>query len=164
MRVRNLHARRIDVHPGKVAELMDSLSGEHDRLWPRSEWPPMTFDRLLAVGATGGHGPVRYSVVEYEPGRRIRFQFDAPRGFEGYHEFRVDESAPGTTTLSHLLAMETRSTALATWPLVFRPLHDALIEECLDTAELTATGWVRESYRRTLYQRLLRRIIAAIGT
>ncbi|UNO43730.1 DUF2867 domain-containing protein [Streptomyces sp. MST-110588] len=38
----------------------------------------MRFDRPLGVGAYGGHGPVRYRVSAYDPGRRIRFDFTSP--------------------------------------------------------------------------------------
>ena len=37
--------------------------------------------------------------------------------------------------LRHTLRMSTRGPALLSWPLVFRPLHDALIEDSLATAE-----------------------------
>ncbi|NLE78576.1 MAG: SRPBCC family protein [Rhodococcus sp.] len=163
MSVLNLHSRRLSANPGDVGTLLDSLSSTEDRLWPHAAWPPMTFDRALQVGARGGHEPVGYTVAEYEPGRRVRFRFHAPKGFDGYHEFRVNESSPGATELSHLLAIDASGPARVTWPLVFRPLHDALLEECLDTAELAVTGSVRAPFHRTIYQRLLRRIIAIVG-
>ncbi|MFD4369182.1 SRPBCC family protein [Rhodococcus sp. NPDC058521] len=163
MLVRNLHTRRLAADTADVAALLDSLSSEDDRLWPWASWPPMRFDRTLSIGARGGHGPIRYTVAEYEPGRRVRFRFDAPKGFDGYHEFRVDECPSGITELNHLLAMEARGRAHLTWPLFFRTLQDALLEECLDKAEMAITGEVRTPYRRTPYQRTLLRIIARVG-
>ena len=133
MAVVNLHHRtvRADRH---VGGLLDGLAGADDRLWPHEHWPAMRFDRPLGVGAVGGHGPIRYRVEAYVPGTWIRFRFTAPRGFDGYHEFCVHESAAGTR-LEHRLVMAVHGPARLTWPLASRPLHDALIEDCLDRAE-----------------------------
>jgi hypothetical protein len=49
----------------------------------------MRFDRPLAVGAIGGHGPIRYVVEAYDPGAMIRFRFTRPAGFDGVHGFTV---------------------------------------------------------------------------
>jgi hypothetical protein len=38
--------------------------------------------------------------------------------------------------LRHLLEMQTTGRARLTWPMVFQPLHDALLEDALDRAEL----------------------------
>lgn len=70
--VHNLHERQIDAPPDEVGTLIDSLGDKNDRLWPRNEWPAMRLDGPLRVGADGGHGPVRYFVTNYEPGRRVR--------------------------------------------------------------------------------------------
>jgi hypothetical protein len=94
----------------------------------------MRLDRPLQVGAAGGHGPVRYEVETYEPGRLVRFRLRAPRGFDGFHGFEVIATRAQRTTLRHVLEMTARGPALLTWPIVFRPLHDALVEDCLDSA------------------------------
>jgi hypothetical protein len=151
----NLHARRFTVGGGEVGALLDSLSGDDDRLWPRS-WPAMRFDRPLEVGAFGGHGPIRYHVESYLPGRSVRFRFSAPRGFDGYHEFSVVCSSPGSVELRHLMVVRLRSIAWLSYPLVWRPMHDALIEDCLDRAERALTGTVAEPTRWSLAVRLLR--------
>lgn len=111
----------------------------------------MKLDRPLGVGAKGGHGPVRYTVVGYAPGRWVRFRFTGPRGFHGFHEYVVEESEDGGVVLNHLLAMRVRELARLTWPLFWRWLHDALIEDSLDRAE-----GVRRS-RWGVYVRLVRR-------
>ncbi|MBC8424132.1 SRPBCC family protein, partial [bacterium] len=121
----------------EVGALLDGLSGPHEALWPDDRWPPMRFDRPLQVGARGGHGPIRYDVGAYEPGRLVRFDFTAPRGFEGHHRFEVEEREPELTRLRHVLEMDARSAAALSWPLVFRPLHDALLENALDRAEIS---------------------------
>lgn len=133
--VRNVHERLLAAPADRVGELIDSLAGPDDRLWPHGQWPPMHFDRPLGVGAVGGHGPVGYTVEEYEPGVRVRFRFHAPAGFDGYHEYEVlPAGGHSGRVLRHSLVMTTRWPAWLSWPLMYRPLHDALIEDSLDTA------------------------------
>lgn len=148
--VENVHERLIRAPLPAVGALLDGLSSPSDALWPRDRWPPMRFDRPLGVGARGGHGPVRYTVEAYEPGRRVLFRFDAPRGFEGTHGFDVEEAAPGGVRLRHTLSMRARGAARLSWPLLFRPLHDALVEDAFDRAEASCgvsggapRGWTR---------------------
>ncbi|RKT83789.1 hypothetical protein SAMN05421805_12075 [Saccharopolyspora antimicrobica] len=159
MAVRNVHVRHLPVDEDTAGALIDSLAGPHDRLWPSREWPPMEFDRPLGVGAAGGHGPVRYRIAGYAPGRWIRFRFTAPRGFDGFHEFAVQRE-DGRTSLHHLLSIHARGPARITWPLLWRPLHDALLEDSLDRAEEATTGAVRAPARWSWWVRLLRALVA----
>jgi hypothetical protein len=129
--VHNVHERLFQVKIERVGELLESLGSSHDRLWPRDCWPAMRLDRALQVGATGGHGPIRYVVQRHERGRAVWFRFTAPVGFEGGHGFDVEPTAGGVR-LRHVLTMVPRGGAYVSWPLVFRPLHDALIEDALD--------------------------------
>ena len=131
MQVVNIHALEIGTDRTRAGPLVDSLASRQDLLWPAGKWPAMRLDRPLCVGARGGHGPIGYTVTDYEPGQRVRFDFDRPAGFDGYHEFRVEGDAGQTVRLVHELRMQTRGTAVVTWPLVFRPLHDALVEDAL---------------------------------
>lgn len=164
MRVLNIHERDLDATVPEVGRLIDALSSPADVLWPSRHWPAMRFDRPLQVGATGGHGPIRYFVEAYEPGRRVQFRFTGPRGFVGFHALDVQEIAPGRTRLRHVLQMETAGPAVLTWPLVFRWLHDALLEDALDQAE-TAVGAVGAVYRKpprrrwSLWVRILRSVL-----
>ncbi|HEX9111676.1 MAG TPA: hypothetical protein VF845_09375, partial [Terriglobales bacterium] len=94
----------------------------------------------------------------------VRFRFTAPRGFAGYHEFSVVGSAPLGCRLSHILKMEVTGPALLSWPLIFRPVHDALIEDSLTKAQRSlgesaeAKGWsLRVRTLRWMF-RLLRRV------
>jgi hypothetical protein len=132
--VHNIHERQLAAPAAAAGALLDSLAGQNDRLWPRRQWPPMRFDRPLGVGATGGHGPIRYTVEEYVPGVRVRFRFLAPTGFHGYHEYEVLPDAGHGCWLRHSLVMTTGWPAWVSWPLFYRRLHDALIEDSLDTA------------------------------
>ncbi len=133
--VKNVHERTLHAPLGSVAALIDSLGSDDDRLWPRDRWPAMRFDRTLSVGAAGGHGPVRYFVESYAPGRSIRFRFTAPRVFDGVHGYEVLADGPERTRLRHLLEIRARGHGFLIWPLIFRPLHDALIEDSLDRAQ-----------------------------
>ncbi|MEV6910126.1 SRPBCC family protein [Amycolatopsis sp. NPDC051071] len=144
----------------RVGELIDTLSGEDDRLWPVEAWPALRFDRPLGVRATGGHGPVRYYVETCEPGKSVRFRFTAPRGFDGFHEFTVRTTEAGETELEHLMVLRLRHPAWCTYPLLWRPMHDALLEDCLDRAERELTGTVGTPARWSPYVRLLRNLIS----
>lgn len=155
MAVVNVHQRRLTVSPPEAGALIDSLAGPNDQLWPGTGWPAMEFDRSLGLGATGGHGPIRYVISQYVPGRWIRFTFTGPRGFHGFHEYSVAVQN-SQTVLWHTLAMHLRGPSRLTWPLVFRPLHNALIEDSLDRAERATTGGVARPAHWSRYVRLLR--------
>jgi hypothetical protein len=160
--VRNVHER---VLPGTAAEagaLLDTLASRSDALWPGDRWPAMRFDKPLGVGASGGHGPVRYVVDRYEPGRLVRFRFTSPRGFHGTHSLVVLESSGSSAVLRHELTMTTRGCARLSWPLVFRPLHDALIEDALDRAS-AALGQASAPRAWSVRVRVLRWILRRIG-
>lgn len=131
MRVLNVHQRSLRASPPQAAYLLDGLSSERDVLWPFEAWPRMRFDRPLQPGASGGHGPIRYDVTDYQPGERVEFQFTSPRGFHGKHWFEVLPQGRSGTLLRHTIDMELSGWARLSWPLVFRPLHDALVEDAL---------------------------------
>ena len=161
MRVRNVHARFLPVSPERLAPVLDSLSSRTDALWPSEAWPRMRLDRPLAVGASGGHGPIRYDVEAYAPGREVRFRFRGPRGFDGWHALAV-EPAEGGAVLRHVLEMEARGPARLSWPVVFRPLHDALVEDALDKVERGVTGAVARPARWSAWVRVLRSVLARL--
>lgn len=136
MNVLNVHQRELPASAARAGALLDSLASAEDALWPHHSWPPMRFDRPLGVGAVGGHGPIRYVVEEHRRGEQVRFRFTAPAGFDGYHLFEVLPLGPARTLLRHTLAMQATGTARLTWALVFRPLHDALVEDAFTAAEI----------------------------
>ncbi|GAB3492964.1 SRPBCC family protein [Amycolatopsis cihanbeyliensis] len=160
MGVVNLHTRRLPGSQGEVGALIDGLAGEGDRLWPSEQWPAMRLDRPLGAGAAGGHGPIRYRVESYTPGVWVRFRFTAPRGFDGFHEFTLRRADPGRTELRHLMVVRLRGPARFTYPLVWGPLHDAVLEDALDRAELELTGRVPAPARWSRYVRLLRGVLS----
>lgn len=158
MGVYNVHERLLNAKQSEVGALIDTLAGDHDALWPRRHWPTMAFDRPLGAGAAGGHGPIRYIVTAYVPATWVRFTFSAPRGFDGFHEYAVLPVGEGRTLLRHTLAMRTRGLARLTWPLMWRPLHDACLEDSLDLAEAACGTAPARPARWNGYVRLLRRL------
>lgn len=120
----------------------------------------MRFDRPLQVGAVGGHGPIRYDVEEYSTGRLVQFRFTGPQGFHGSHRFEATTVPGGRSRLRHVLEMDTSGFARISWPLVFRPLHDALVEDALDRAEVSLGSPPIESAQWSWYVRMLRWIFS----
>jgi len=135
MKVINIHERELDANLEQVGLLIDSLSSKDDRLWPNHSWPCMKFDRPLSIGADGGHGPIGYFVEEYELGQSIKFRFTNPKGFNGFHRYEVVRSTQQSVLLRHTIEMTLHGSARLTWPLIIRPLHDALLEDALATAQ-----------------------------
>ena len=159
MLIINIHQRVIDAPVDAIAPLIAAVGGNADRLWPAPPWSPMRLDRPLAVGARGGHGQIRYRVTEWEPGQYARFDFEGMPGLTGFHAMRIETWPGNTCRLEHRIEAKTSGTMQLIWPLMIRWLHDALVEDLLDNAELLATGrppakrnqwswWVRVLRRR----------------
>lgn len=157
--IRNVHHRTLKATPAQLGALMASLASTDDRLWSHQWWPAMRFDRPLAVGAIGGHGPIRYFVESYSPNECIIFRFTAPRGFDGTHAYYIHPLNPSETRLEHVLEMNTSGPALLSWPLIFRPLHDALIEDSLDVAMANLELKPLSERNWSFYVRLLRALL-----
>ena len=137
MKVLNIHERELQATPERLGALMDSLASREDALWPRHSWPHMEFDRPLGAGARGGHGPIKYFIEAYTPGQSIRFCFTGPKGFNGFHGYECVGATERTVLLRHTLKMTIHRPAILSWPVVYRPMHDALIEDSLATAEVS---------------------------
>lgn len=137
MKIFNRHEIEIAASEAEIGRLFDTLATANDLLWPHFRWPRMRLDRPLASGARGGHGPIGYSVEEYEPGKRVLFRFENTHpfslGLKGYHTLFMEHGKAGTQ-LVHEIVGTIEGRALAIWPLAIRPLHDALIEDALAQA------------------------------
>jgi hypothetical protein len=162
--IENVHERTLAAAPEAVGQLVDSLSSRGDRLWPNRRWPPMRLDRGLTVGSDGGHGPVRYAVARYEPGRLVAFAFTPKFPIVGEHRCEVlPGPTAGTTVLRHTLEGHPRSWLRLGWPLCFRWLHDALIEDAFDRAEAELAGTPWKPRPLPAHARALRWIAARVG-
>jgi hypothetical protein len=137
--ISNVHQRLLPVPMEQVGRLIDAVAERGNALWPAPPWPAMVLDRPLGVGAAGGHGPIRYACVNYQPGRRAEFEFRLPTPVRGGHVLELIEHPEGTL-LQHTLIGEPVGIAGAfAWTVVFRALHDAFMEDLMDRAA-TALG------------------------
>lgn len=74
MKIVNVHRRLLFAKPSAVGALLDSMASPSDVLWPGYAWPRLKLNRLLSVGSSGGHGPIRYVVEAYQPGHSVRLR------------------------------------------------------------------------------------------
>ncbi|GAA0794804.1 DUF2867 domain-containing protein [Spirilliplanes yamanashiensis] len=162
MPVRNVHERVLPVPAAVAGALLDRLASPGDPLWPSPPWPRLRFDRPLGVGATGGHGPIRYRVTRYTPGRLIECAFDPATGCHGTHAFEVEPLGAGRCVLRHRLTARTTGAMRLLWPLAIRVCHDTLLEHLLDNAERATTGAVRRPVRYPLRARLAAPAVRAV--
>ena len=111
----------------------------------------------LADLPRGGHGFVRYEVIDHSPGHSTTFRFDDKLGLHGIHRFDVvrDGSVPA---LRHVIEARTTGSMRLAWPLAVRWLHDALIEEAFDGVEVRL-GLRDEVRRPSPWVRLLLAIL-----
>ena len=156
--IRNVHERVINAPLEPLGVLLDGLGQKGDRLWPSRSWPPMVLDRPLAPGADGGHGPIRYHVSEYEPGRRVRFTFHPRTGIIGAHELGLDALDDERSRIRHVLIGRTSGAMRVMFPAAVEPLHDAVIEDLFDNAERETTGTVIRPATWSPRVRVLRRL------
>jgi hypothetical protein len=136
MQVINIHKRLINQPIAEVSQLFQTLGTPEDKIWPNKNWPEMRFKTGMTIGNKGGHGQIRYTIIDYKPRHYIKFQFTKPKGFNGTHELEITSVSERSTTINHAITMHTtslKSTFL--WVFVIRYLHDALIEEAFDILE-----------------------------
>jgi uncharacterized protein DUF3995 len=163
MRIESIHTRELPVPVQELGQILDTLAGPDDKIWPIERWPndPIGFDRPLGVGARGGHGGIPYTVVAYEPGRRIAFEFEPGSGLRGHHRFEVEPIDSDRARMRHVLDVEANGIYRLVRP-VFLGMHDALVEDLLDKAELAATGRLARAARWPRWLRLANRIEVAL--
>ncbi|GGT10424.1 hypothetical protein GCM10010156_78270 [Planobispora rosea] len=159
--MRNIQERTIGASAETLGALLDRVATADDRLWPVPAWPRLVLDSGLTPGSRGGHGPIRYSVSEYEPGHRVRFLFDPELGLDGHHEFTITADGPDRCRLTHIIDGTLRGRMRIMWPLAIRWLHEALMQDLFDNAERAATGTLSSRPANwPLWVRLLRRVRA----
>lgn len=153
----NIHERRLPVPLDEAGRLLETLAGPGDRIWTTGLLAPMVLDDGLNPGSGGGHGPVRYRVVEHEPHRRVRFAFAPRSGIAGWHELTVhpDPSGDGTSRIRHVLHARPQGVMRAAWPMVIAA-HDAGLEDVFDNLE-RSLGAAAHPQQRTS------RLVRALG-
>jgi hypothetical protein len=139
-RVVNVHERHIAADADEVGALLDTWGSPGDRLWRSDLVEPAEFTRGLEIGSRGGHGPIRYRVVDHTPRRRVRVEFEPGVGLRGHHGFEVHPTDDGGCLLRHELTGTPYGTARLAWPLLIRPIHDGTVEDILDHVERTVCG------------------------
>ncbi len=107
MRVRNIHRRTIKHPKQKVSELFKTLATTNDLIWPNENWPAIRFKDGLKIGSYGGHGVIRYTIIDLKNGEHIKFQFVRPIGFNGTHQLDVMSIDDYSTEISHKINMTT---------------------------------------------------------
>jgi hypothetical protein len=162
--MRNIQSRVVDAPAGIIGALLDRVASDDDPIWPAPTWPPIRLDNGLRPGSRGGHGPVRYSVEAYEPGRMIRFRFDPAMRMRGHHEFRIEPLDAGRTRVAHILTGTPNVTAWIRWIVVVRWLHEALLRDLLDNVERAATGAALPPRKHNPWVRFLRRRLATVDS
>ena len=154
----NVHSRIIARPKDALLELFSKLATPADPIWPKEKWPALRFKEGLKIGANGGHGPIRYQVIAYEPSGMVSFRFQQPKGFEGVHQFEILEISTNRTELRHTIDMQTTLKGTILWYVGIRWLHDALLEDALDKVENN----LLQTNRRTpwsLWVKIMRRIL-----
>ncbi|EDP70099.1 hypothetical protein FBALC1_11217 [Flavobacteriales bacterium ALC-1] len=164
MKVINIHKRTIQEPKEKVSQLFETLATDNDLVWPYENWPAIYFKKGLKIGNNGGHGRIRYTIIDYKVGEYIKFQFLKPEGLNGTHELNVEAINEETTEVSHIIRAKTSFKATFFWIFVIRWLHDALIEDAFDKVENyfstdkktnTYNFWVkylREAYKKKSFK------------
>jgi hypothetical protein len=122
MRVRVVHDREF----ASSAQELGALVDDPQRMWPHGLWPELRPDHI---------GFLRHELLVHEQGRSRRFRITGPDGFRGWHGWEVTG-----TGLRHVVEAECKGWSRFAWPLVIRPIHDALHEDVLDRAEIALGG------------------------
>ena len=154
-KIRNVHERRIAADPDLVWDLLMTMSGPNDRLWPPG-MPTMRFDGPLAVGSHGRHGPIHYQVTSLDPtAGDVVFGFREPTGLVGHHSFHVRPHGNAGAVLRHEVVADPEGWMRLKWPLIVRWVHDAVVEEILDRAEVATGTLPAQPHQRSPWVRCL---------
>lgn len=157
MKVLNIHQRIIQQPKSELEKLFRTLSSKNDMMLATDRWSPMKLDKGLQVGSKGGHGPIKYTVIDYQLDNSITFRFDLT-GFDGYHKFVLTALDSHKTELKHIIDMNTSGAATFKWALAIRWLHDAYIEDAFDKVESHFLATKKQN-KWSLWVRILREIM-----
>ncbi|MGH8880381.1 MAG: DUF2867 domain-containing protein, partial [Stackebrandtia sp.] len=127
----NVHERIVAGPLASSSELLETLLDPETSVWP-FDLRHLELDRGLEPGSTGGHGPVRYTVVEHEVGRRVRFEFTPEAPIAGWHEFVLGDVPGEGVRWRHELFVDPVDDRIREH---LEPSHDELVEILLDRVE-----------------------------
>lgn len=154
-KIRNVHQRRITADPEVVWGLLMAMPGPDGQLWPPGI-PTMRFDGPMQLGADGRHGPIHYTVTTLDAtGGDLVFGFRDPTGLAGHHSFHVRPDGRTGTWLRHEVIADPTGWMQLAWPLAIRWVHDAVVEEIMDRAEVAAGTGPAQPYRRSPWVKCL---------
>lgn len=161
-RVRDVHTRTFHADINAAGRRLDTLGSPHDELWVTDLTPPMVLDNGLQIGSSGGHGDVRYRVIDHVPGRSVVFAFDPAGGLDGTHGFFLERKG-GTVTIRHELDATASGMVRALWRPLVLPIHSGVIEDIFDHLERDLTGTARRQRATSGSLRWIAKRIAAAG-
>jgi hypothetical protein len=150
--------RVIQTSSDTLGSLLDTLSSPNDCVWPYEKWPKMKFNNGLIGGSSGGHGPIRYTIINYLKSQSISFRFDRPTSFHGTHTFSIKEQNGNSTLLIHEIQMKVSLGGLIIWYGGIKYLHDALLEDCFDKVE-NQFSQIPKSRAYGFYVQVLRKLV-----
>lgn len=134
-RLINVHERIVPGPLERSSELLENILDPEISVWP-FDLGRLELDRGLEPGSTGGHGPIRYTVLEHEPGRRVRFVFTPEAPITGWHEFVLGDVPSLGVRWRHELLIDPVDQHIRQY---IEPKHDAGIEVLLDRVEARLT-------------------------
>lgn len=143
----SLHQRTLNCDTAALGRLLERFDDPQSALWPYRLWPRDDFDGPMRLGAIAGHGATRYRLEQYRPGRTAVFRFIAPRGYRGVHGFEIQALDDGQTCLMHFTCLRLNLYHWLMWQVLVRWVHDALLGDLLDGAELQLCGTVQAPRR-----------------
>ena len=161
-RVTDVHVRTFVEDASVVGRRLETLASEQDDWWVTDLTPPMILDRGLRPGSRGGHGSVRYSVLEHNPGQSVVFGFDPSIGLDGTHRFIVTQEGD-RVSVRHELDAEASGLMRVLWRPLVLPMHSGVIEDIFDRLERASTGTAHRQRSTSASLRWIARRMASSG-
>ncbi|MFE3458094.1 SRPBCC family protein [Nocardiopsis aegyptia] len=134
--IHNVHERVVAGTPDEVWALLSRLGSDDDPVWPKAGGIAFRLPEGLRPGAPVLHGPMRYTVNEVEPGRRLSFDPPASRRsplHRATHGFDLTPAGDGTRVRHTFTARGLRLRLM--WALFLGRKHDTTLEALLDAVE-----------------------------
>lgn len=104
---------------------------------------------------------IHYSVEDHEPGCSAVFRFAPGSGLEGTHRLDVEPLTKQRTRLVHTLDAGVTGTLVPLTPALLA-MHDTLVEDLLDRAELATSGQITEQAPMPRWMRALNAVEARL--